>query len=70
MGPTTWSNSLAAWCWLFFTLWRSPLTSSYDLLFPEKIMWQREWFLLTPERSLKVKNMQKQAHLLHGVKTK
>jgi hypothetical protein len=52
-------------------LLRSPLTfSSHGLLFREKITWQKHWVYLMFEGSLNVKNMQKQANLLHSVKTK
>jgi hypothetical protein len=44
--------------------------SSHDPLILEKMMWQKEWVRLTSGRSLKVKNMQKQANMLHSVKTK
>jgi hypothetical protein len=45
--------------------------SSHGLIFPKKnMMWQKDWVCLTSRRSVKVKNMQNQGNLLHGVKTK
>jgi hypothetical protein len=59
-----------AWSLLFSSLLCSTLTSSSrDLLFPEKMTWQRFWVHLTSDRSLKLKNMQKQENLLRSVKT-
>jgi hypothetical protein len=52
------------------SLLRLPLTSSHDLLFLEKMMWQKHWVRLMSGKFLKVKNMQKQENLLCSVKTK
>jgi hypothetical protein len=70
MRPTMWARFLATWWDLFSTPWYFPLISSYGgLLFPEKMTWQKDWIYLTSNRSLKVKNMQKQANLPGSVTT-
>jgi hypothetical protein len=62
VGPTMRPTYGLVSCPLFPTLLCSPLTSSlHDLLFPKKMTWQKDWIRLRFRRSLKVKNMQKQA---------
>jgi hypothetical protein len=68
-GPTMQPKVGPAWSLLFSSLLRSLLTSSsHNLLFPKKVTWQKVWVHLTSERSLKLKNMQKQENLLRSVK--
>jgi hypothetical protein len=71
MGPTTWLGSGTMWWTLFSTSWLLTLTfSSQDLCFLEKLMWQKYWVHLTLERSLYLKNTEKQGFLFCRVKTK
>jgi hypothetical protein len=59
---------LAAWWVLSSTAWHSLLTSSHSLLFLAK--WQKDWVRMTSERSLKLKNTQRQEIPLCRIKTK
>jgi hypothetical protein len=56
VGPHHAARGGPAWCPLFSSLLRSPLTSSYhSLLFPKKVTWKKVWVRLMSGRSLKLK---------------